>query len=459
MKSISQRLLESVGANTLGKSLNIITQLLWIPVFLSYWGVELYGEWLILSTIPAYLAISDLGFGHAAANEMAIKVSQGNRTQALAIFQATALLIIIMFLAIAVLGGIILYSVPFEQWLGFVQLSRQEALLTITFLFLKIAVSQQFGLLLSGFRCEGRYPLATMLNNALIFTQFISITIALIAGANPWQIALVDFLVSISIFVLIRGFLRKQYPWIHYGLPKKLKTILKAILAPALAFLVYPFTQLIVIQGTTLLTGVLLGSTAVVLYTTVRILTNVSLRLLEILTISVWPEISIAFGKKDFIKMRQLHRLGAQITLWLSILGFTTLVFVGEFIHTHWTGNRLEWNQTFFLLMILAAFVESLQIFSKVIPVATNQHVKMTQWLLINALISLPVLWGFIQVTGFYGIAYMLLLHNVVLSVIVLWYALRLVDERVGDYFIYLVSPIVFYTNIQIVICRLRVTS
>ena len=459
MKAVSKRLFENLGANALGKVIQIVNQLIWVPVFLSYWGVELYGEWLILSTIPAYLTLSDLGFGHAAANEMAIKDSQGLRHNALKVFQATALLIVILFFSITILGGIILSIIPFEQWLGFVQLSRQEAILTIIYLFLKIAVSQQFTLLLSGFRCEGRYSLATMINNVLLFSQFISVTAALIAGAGPWQVALVDFSVSISIFLLIRRFLWKQFPWIRYGLPRQLKTILKPILAPALAFLVYPFTQLIVIQGTTLLTGVLLDSTTVVLYTTVRTLTNVALRLLEIMTISVWPEISIAFGEKKFDKICQLHRLGAQITLWLSVFGFTSLAFVGKFIHTHWTGNQLKWDQTFFLLMVLSAFVESLQIFSKVIPVATNQHVQIAQRLFLNALISLPILWGFIQVIGFYGIPYMLLVHNILLSMIVLGFVIRFLNEQFFELLTYLISPNIFITNTQKIIRKLRVRS
>jgi hypothetical protein len=133
--------------------------------------------------------------------------------------------------------------------------------------------------------------------------------------------------------------------------------------------------------------------------------------------------------------------------------------FVGELIHTQWTGDRLEWDQTFFLLMIIAAFTESLQIFSKVIPIATNQHVQMTQKLLINAMINLPILWVLLQMTGFYGIAWMLLLHNAVRSLIVLRCALRQLDEVALDYWIYLLSPNQLFFNVQKLVYKVKTAT
>ena len=447
MTSISQRLLKNLSATSLGKGLNILTQLTLVPLFLEFWGTELYGEWLILIAIPAYLVVSDFGFGHAAANEMAIAVSQDNKSKALKIFQATSMLIFITFLIFGICFGLILLATPFDEWLGFSHIKRQEVLLVAFFLSVKIIVAQQFGLLHSAYRCVGRYAFGVMLENILIIFQFIGVVAALILGANPWHVALIELLVSMFVFVLVRWLLWVHVPWVCYGLPKDIVAVMKPILYPAFAFLLYPFTQLILIQGTTLLTGMLLGSTAVVFYTTIRMLGNTSLRLLEVITISMWPEFSVAFGKKNFVLMRKLHRLGGTVVFWLSVIGFTLLIFFGEFVYMKWTGNHIKWDQTFFILMILAVFAESLQIFSKVIPTATNQHVRMTGWLLINALISLPILWWFINISGLLGIPSMLFIHNVILSAVVLWYALHQLEEKPLDYFLYLVSPRVFYSN------------
>jgi hypothetical protein len=39
-------------------------------IFLSFFSIEGYGEWLILITFPYYLAISELGFGDVISNEI-----------------------------------------------------------------------------------------------------------------------------------------------------------------------------------------------------------------------------------------------------------------------------------------------------------------------------------------------------------------------------------------------------
>ena len=45
---------------------------------LRYWGVHLYGEWLLISTIPAYLLLTDLGFGNVAGSDMTMRVHAGD---------------------------------------------------------------------------------------------------------------------------------------------------------------------------------------------------------------------------------------------------------------------------------------------------------------------------------------------------------------------------------------------
>ena len=82
--TIRGRIGRALGAGAFGQAVTVLVQLASIPLFLRYWGIERYGEWLILSAIPSYLALSDLGFGSAAANEMTMAAGAGNRDRVLA---------------------------------------------------------------------------------------------------------------------------------------------------------------------------------------------------------------------------------------------------------------------------------------------------------------------------------------------------------------------------------------
>ena len=56
-----KRLIQGIGANFLGQVINVASRVLLVPLFLTAWGAQVYGEWLILSSVVAYLSLTDLG--------------------------------------------------------------------------------------------------------------------------------------------------------------------------------------------------------------------------------------------------------------------------------------------------------------------------------------------------------------------------------------------------------------
>ena len=80
------RLLRGIGANALSQIVSIGLQLALVPVLATHWGMKLYGTWLMLFTIPSYLALGDFGFATAAGVDMTMKVARGDK----AIFTTTS---------------------------------------------------------------------------------------------------------------------------------------------------------------------------------------------------------------------------------------------------------------------------------------------------------------------------------------------------------------------------------
>src|ERR1700722_13658547 len=92
--SLQKKLTHGFSAAALGPVVTAFVQLVTVPVFLRVWGAERYGEWILLSAIPSYLSMTDMGFGNAAGNEMTMDVASGNRQRALQTFQSTGALIV-----------------------------------------------------------------------------------------------------------------------------------------------------------------------------------------------------------------------------------------------------------------------------------------------------------------------------------------------------------------------------
>lgn len=76
-----RRLSLGVLANAYDKLVIAGIQLLLVPVLALHWGIEIYGTWVLLSTIPSFLSASDLGFATAAGTRMTMLASRGENEE------------------------------------------------------------------------------------------------------------------------------------------------------------------------------------------------------------------------------------------------------------------------------------------------------------------------------------------------------------------------------------------
>lgn len=73
------RLIKGFAAQRFAQAVSLIIQVGSIPLLLHFWGSFLYGEWIILSTVPSYFALSDLGSADTASTEMTMRIARGDR--------------------------------------------------------------------------------------------------------------------------------------------------------------------------------------------------------------------------------------------------------------------------------------------------------------------------------------------------------------------------------------------
>ncbi len=78
---VTRRILHGLGANAYGQLVVIVIQLAGVPILLHAWGMQLYGEWLILAAIPIYLSMADLGFSLSAGNDMTARMAHSSVKQ------------------------------------------------------------------------------------------------------------------------------------------------------------------------------------------------------------------------------------------------------------------------------------------------------------------------------------------------------------------------------------------
>lgn len=440
-RGVQERLMRGLAAQGFAQVVNMGMQLFSVPMFLHFWGKTQYGEWLLLSTIPSYFALSDLSFGSAAGNEMTMLVAAGDRERALKVFQSAWLLITGVSLACLALAGLALPFAPIDQWLHLTRMSHMTVQVTCGLLIAQVVLSQQGGLLDAGWRCEGNYPMNTFTANLLRLVEFLACVVVLFLHGGPMQVAATVLLIRLPGYSLIWLCLKRTTPWLALGWRHAEIRLLRPLIGPALSFNAFPLGWAFSLQGMVTVVGIAFGPGAVVVFSTTRTLTRIIFQLLNAITNTVWAEFSAAFGAGNLNMARNLHRRACQVGLWGALFFAVCLIAVGPSFHHFWTRGRTPFDPGLFHLLLIDIILCSIWSTSYVVPVSINKHQGTALvFLAVNgsALGSAILL---ARLMGLNGVAVALIGSELAMITYVLHRSLSLLHDNLADYVSLVLRP------------------
>lgn len=440
--SVRRRLLDGVLAGGFGQAVTLLIQLVSLPLFLHVWGSELYGEWLLLTAIPAYLAMSDAGFASVAANRMAMDVAQGRHDAALVVFQST-LLVLAVASAIAFGAGLVAVRI-LASHTGLEALNRAapgQLTAIVLVLAAQVAVGFYGGLAAAGYRCEGRFARATMAANAVRLAEFAATVGALLALGTPLAIALAALATRLAGTFLIFGDLRRAADWIRPGLSHARMACVRGLLRPAFAFAAVPLGAAMLQQGMALVVGTVMGAPHLVVWSAVRTASRVLLQASSLLNAPLWPELSIAYGRGDLGLARRLHRMAVQLSLWLVTPPAFVLFAASSLIFRVWSHGQITVAPTLFAVNLLQVVVNLIWGTSSVVAAAVNRHEQNSLAFLAAASLSVAAAIPLTQHFGLLGTSIALLGTDVVMLPIAAGSALRLVADKPSEFIANVIRP------------------
>ena len=432
--SLKAKLLRNLGANAYGQGITILIQLASVPLYLHYWGVALYGEWLILSAIPAYLALSDIGFASVAANDMTMRVAHGDRRGALEVYQSIWLFISGVSVLVGSALAFVIYCVPVAAQFSITHISEAQTRQLLIVLMLYVLVGLQGGVLNAAFRAAGRYAYGTLLGNTVRLAEWAVSMVGLLLGGGVLAIAMLTLAIRLLGLLLMWLVLRKQERWLHLGTGAASVQQVRSLLKPAAAFMAFPLGLALSLQGMVLIIGMTLGAAAVVVFTAYRTLTRLLVQVITMLNQAVWPEISAAYGAKQLDLVRQLHRKGSSVTFWIALAAVGVLGVVGEWFVGLWTHNAFAQNHVLFALLLATTFLNVLWQTSWVVLMATNQHQKITFAFIVSAACALLAGTVVIPALGVGGAGLVVLMAELPMLYLAIRSALQLLHDQWPGY-------------------------
>lgn len=440
MSAIRKRLINGIGANGFGQAINILVQLFSVPLYVGTWGIPLYGEWLLLSTLPAYLAMSDIGFASVAGNQMTMQVASGAHRRALATFQSAGLFMAVACTAVLGLSAASIW-LPLSTWLNLTAITTEELTPILLIMALGVVVNLQMGLLCAGFRCAGHYALSIWIINVVRMGEFLVLAGALWLGASPLIVAAVTGLPRFLGYLIGRRLLRRRCPWLRFGYRHATYDEIKAMARPAFAFMAFPVGNALKNQGMLSIVGITLGPAATVTFSTLRTLVNAAQQAMGLINSAVWPEFSAAFGAGNLNLARKLHRLACKVSFWIALGAVLGLYYAGAWLLQVWTHGQVPFDKSFFSLLLLTMLINALWFTSSVVQAATNTHETLAMLFISVTAAATGLAYAIIPAFGMNGPALGLVMLESIMALYVLPASLSRVQDRGWGYVGYVLNP------------------
>jgi O-antigen/teichoic acid export membrane protein len=434
--SLKRRLIAGFGANTFSRLSTTLTQIFSVPVFLSHWGVHLYGEWILLNTIPSYLGLSDVGFGSVAGNEMTMLAASDDLEQALVVFQSVWVLTTVITSVLGMLLIAVVWLLPLGKWLHMHAISDGDAKTIVMLLGLAVLLGMQETLFQAAFRCVGKYPLGTMAKSLVVLAAFLSTMIGVGMHLSPVPVAeLYVGVNAIGVFALWI-LLKHEVPWIRFGIRHAQWAVIRRLTGPALSFMSFPLVNSLNLQGILVVIGYVLGPIAVVTFNTARTISRSAAQGMNLINNAIWPEMSAAFGTGAMDVARMLHRRACQISLVLCLSITLGVAIFGDWIWRIWTVGKVPIDPLLLNIMLLQMVVSAFWFTSSVVPMAINQHQRMARAMLTATCLALVLAWFLMHVPalGLRGAAIALVAGDLFTAYYVLHESLRLLGDNLGDF-------------------------
>jgi O-antigen/teichoic acid export membrane protein len=410
-----KRVLSGISISVLITVVTLFGQIFTVPILLGAWGQEVYGEWIVLTSLSSSITLLNFGVQTYVGNILILhythhQIETGTRV----LRAALRLYILLSGIAIILIIAVIL-SPTFLADLNIqhIQGARYIILLQGGFSIYSIIG----GLLMSLFRVIQQMP--RQLVYGLIERIIILLTpmmIALLGGSPILAISGMVVLIAVISAVAIRDIWQRT-PF-KIGVTGVTWRESVALIRPSFTFYFVSLTTTILSSGTILVISSFIGSSSVVVFSTTLMLSNlVRIVISQILNV-LWPEIT-AIPPQDRITLQHWHRLTLKIITGIALFGGAGIILLGIPTLRIWTQNNIAVDSVLNLLLTVYLMLHAPEMCSRIFGLATNRQNSLLLVEVSRLLVTMIALILFVPVWQVRGAALALIIGQSISTLLV----------------------------------------
>jgi len=352
----SRRVKKNIAISAVLKIINIIIQLLLVPLLLNYLSPIKYGIWLTVGSVINWLYFFDIGLGNGLRNKLAEALAK-NEMELARIYVSTtyavlSIIVIIIYLLFLAADKFINWRIIFNSPAEFTNEINSLIIAVFTFFALNF-VARLIGIILNADQKSSINDLIYTIGNLLflvlifILSKISHQSLVLVGLSNGLATFLPAVIMSIVFFSRNYKQLKPSFKYVRFMHINELTVLgIKFFIMQIAAVIVFTTDNLIIAQ--------LFGPEQVTPYNIALKYFNIVQMGFSIIITPFWSAFTEAYAKNDLMWIKsKIKRL---IQIWLIVgLGVVIMLSFSSFVYKFWVGNIIE--IPFALSVLMAIFV------------------------------------------------------------------------------------------------------
>ena len=352
-----RRLVFGAVAKTCGLVVQFGQQFILVPIFLHFWGVELYRDWVVILSGAGFLTLLDLGLKTYYSNKLMLGWSRGEREHyRVDLHHGLAIYAILGVVALPILA-IATYTVSEQEFLGLTFLDANTGAIVFLLLAGFFLAQIPLGLVSDLYRTRGEFARGAYASILGVLALVGATILALSVKLGPVEIAAAHIGVSLATWTLIVFDQKRRYPDLQFRLRFPNRQTLRDAFRVSLYYALIPLSLALTLQGMVLLIANLAPTgLAVVVFSTLRTITGMARQIANQVGQVVGNELSRQYAQQDFAAIAQLYMFLGRLCGGLVGAASGLILAIGSPFLTIWTLGRIPFDP-YVLWALLAATI------------------------------------------------------------------------------------------------------
>jgi O-antigen/teichoic acid export membrane protein len=427
---LADRVLASTLALSLGAVIHIVGQIIVVPIGMATWQKERWGEWLSISALVMFLALTDLGVQTHVVNKMSAHFARDKTDEILHELHSALRIQGPLAIVIWTLGATIFYFLPLKSWLGIRTATEIETYLTVIFFSFELLLNVPFGVVNSTYRAARELPRAAVIGTIKRVLEVVILSGLMLARAPFWMVALGRVLMVLVLYSLVIRDLHRRFSWFTLrplrGSPRD-----GLLMLPSGAlFLLAALSDYLANQGNLMVIQGALGGVAVAQLATHRTISSMGKIVATQLASAIWPELTALEALGDRGRLVRLHRTAAKLVAFMAGIPLIAFFPMSAWVYQAWTMRELALDAVILGLFILQTVLWGVWYAGWTVLMATNRQGRLVWLLALNAIVSMGLCVLLVPSMGIRGAAISMLVADCLVAV---WAIPRAACIALGD--------------------------